>query len=690
MKKLLTLLTVLLLSHLSNAQTSEKKFVIYFATDSDVLDETSRLRLDSIENLVKNVGHYSIFLYAHTDEAGSIPYNEALSKKREVATSNYLQQKGIRANSMTSSSFGEKRPVLKEEGVESIQENRRVEILLRYKNFQSGKEILETGRADDKQIIRLTDAGAQEIQGEKGIQLLIPANAFMKASGDFVSNESVQIELEEFPGFGEAVQHGLGTLSNGRLLESGGMFYIGATAGGETLRLREGMEIAVQLPSQNIQSGMTVFYGERNEQGVVDWTNSGQAFKATDTSTVVKLPLPGFADELLGMRKPLPEVNDYTPEACMLKIPKRPNMPHLPRKPSPPVEPQRPEHIKEGLFAIFNEEWREWYKDHTAYLEDIKRYNKRMEQYAHRIEIYHKQMEDYRSDSLVYARERETFNESLNKAIVEREELFESLSAWLEVAHWNNGLQRISRLMRDSVYYSSHLSNDIRTQALLMPSHTYSDKTKRLRQEIDALTYLKKCDEKEALNISDRNRVFQFQTFYYKNRNGRLLGSTFIPKVNRCYVKDGSVPNPALERLEAMEAVIAGKKSELGIFNRSDLPSLYTTRINNMGYINCDRFNTTPQRLMAVVRVKGVQRGDQVFVCVHRLKSVLPLYAGENGIAVTELPIGEKVTLVSIGAKDGRAVMDIRKFSVGREISTLELAPEIVHLDQIKSTLASL
>lgn len=64
------------------------------------------------------------------------------------------------------------------------------------------------------------------------------------------------------------------TVSDGRLLASGGSYYIGMECNGQKLRIKEGKTIQVDFPLL-VKDKMELFYGERNNDGYLNWEKLG-------------------------------------------------------------------------------------------------------------------------------------------------------------------------------------------------------------------------------------------------------------------------------------------------------------------------------------------------------------------------------------------------------------------------------
>ncbi|MFM7022212.1 MAG: anti-sigma factor family protein [Flavobacteriales bacterium] len=108
------------------------------------------------------------------------------------------------------------------------------------------------------------------IETEGGIVLAIPASGFADAHGKTISG-SVEIVVKEALTPSQIISAGLSTTSNGELLETGGMFYVNAFAGGQSLSIKKA--IYAQVPTNEIKPGMMLFSGEKTKDGKINWVN---------------------------------------------------------------------------------------------------------------------------------------------------------------------------------------------------------------------------------------------------------------------------------------------------------------------------------------------------------------------------------------------------------------------------------
>jgi len=86
---------------------------IFFDFDRSNLRTKSRSDLDDLATLMQDNPDYKVELSAHTDAKGSLDYNTALSQRRSNAAKDYLIGRGISADRITTSEFGETSPIAK-------------------------------------------------------------------------------------------------------------------------------------------------------------------------------------------------------------------------------------------------------------------------------------------------------------------------------------------------------------------------------------------------------------------------------------------------------------------------------------------------------------------------------------------------------------------------------------------------
>jgi hypothetical protein len=141
------------------------------------------------------------------------------------------------------------------------------------------------------QRFKLKADADQLISGKGGTRIFIPWNSFVNAEGEIVTGE-VDIELIEVLSVADLIQTNLQTVSNGRPLQSEGMFYIDVQSNGMPLAMAPGKQLQVELPRMNNVGGASdtrIFSGAYDSSGQMNWSESGSM-----DARLIPLPLEVF------------------------------------------------------------------------------------------------------------------------------------------------------------------------------------------------------------------------------------------------------------------------------------------------------------------------------------------------------------------------------------------------------------
>lgn len=113
------------------------------------------------------------------------------------------------------------------------------------------------------------------IQASKGLKVTVDPDALETLDGKSVpaEMEASVVELSSGEDFFKA---NAATVSNGRLLESDGSYWIRITSAGKELRIRKGKFLLMEFP-RKAKKGMELFYGKRNTAGEMNWFRAGYA-----------------------------------------------------------------------------------------------------------------------------------------------------------------------------------------------------------------------------------------------------------------------------------------------------------------------------------------------------------------------------------------------------------------------------
>lgn len=126
-------------------------------------------------------------------------------------------------------------------------------------------------------FIKIYNDSTYHLKTAKGAIVNIPANCF-----DVPAGSSVDIEIKEAYSMQDILKAGLTTMSNGKLLQSGGMIFFNATADNKPVKFLK--EVGLTIPSKVYNNSMKVFKGELTEDSTINWVEP----KPVDSSDAMK------------------------------------------------------------------------------------------------------------------------------------------------------------------------------------------------------------------------------------------------------------------------------------------------------------------------------------------------------------------------------------------------------------------
>jgi outer membrane protein OmpA-like peptidoglycan-associated protein len=90
--------------------------------------------LDSIAAFLRMESKATVNVSGHTDNTGKEDYNLTLSSERAEVVAEFLLDRGVDPERVSSNGKGSSQPILPNNTPEGRRKNRRVEILIRWKN----------------------------------------------------------------------------------------------------------------------------------------------------------------------------------------------------------------------------------------------------------------------------------------------------------------------------------------------------------------------------------------------------------------------------------------------------------------------------------------------------------------------------------------------------------------------------
>ena len=101
---------------------------VEFEFDSATLTPVSSVVLDAAIDSLQQCPSIAVGIEGHTDSIGAEAYNQSLGQRRADSVKGYLVGQGVAAGRLTTTSYGETRPVASNDTEEGRALNRRVEL----------------------------------------------------------------------------------------------------------------------------------------------------------------------------------------------------------------------------------------------------------------------------------------------------------------------------------------------------------------------------------------------------------------------------------------------------------------------------------------------------------------------------------------------------------------------------------
>jgi len=273
-------IAILLFSNtfLQSQTNSPIKTAVYFETASADLSVKAKQALTQLVGQIQQFPDYRIDIAAHTDERGTMEYNNQLAEERAQTVEAFLKTKSITTDQFAVKAYGETQQTHNNEQESTRRFNRRVDIIVEPLVWTSTEDIVNALQASTQNHFTIAANAKTKLVGKKGTILWISPNSFEFSAGGGTPSGPIEITFTEALSYDDMIANNLFTSSKGKLLETGGMVKIEAKAANQTLKLKSGRNIKIGVPTPEFDERMNIFMGTGHDMAdaPTDWNITNQ------------------------------------------------------------------------------------------------------------------------------------------------------------------------------------------------------------------------------------------------------------------------------------------------------------------------------------------------------------------------------------------------------------------------------
>lgn len=698
----------------------QKESAVYFASGSSELSSTAIASLHDFLLNESNLEAVEFRLQAFTDDVGSPERNALLAKNRATKVQAYLNKQDIPIHKIEIQAFQQLH--LNPDGnvVEQRANNRRVVVELWGIALETGEDLANVDALTIENFFNQPPEAYQQdfsfsaakgtvIEGEKGTVLQIPSNCFVDSKGNIVTGE-ISFLLQEAYSYGDMLFQNLTTVSNGELLETGGMLFIEAKdTAGNVLEIREGVEIIAAMASGSAKlPGMQTFEGEldtltnevnwvaTNEPLLTDTQPTSTARASQVSSNRNRLYQKSSLNENLDGLKKIPTWTLKLPKEVekpkfRLRVPKYPRLYELPQ---PNKEALKAKKAQGNLSdALYNSRIRKKFlKLKSAYLKRKKSNEAKKNTYKQDSIQYEKGLVKHGKNTSKY----EAYNASMRLVLEEMRENMANFDLGVYIDEYNE-LKNFSRKFQQRNIRLSGGKQYVEDQ--LKNNSIYDTVAQSLQAKLKAINLISLTEEQGALLASCWSKKaakklgnYSFRTKYsyakYKTNTYRvtniynrspetgnmkpyhlrqtrrmkgiveeLYNYRSLLKVGDDVQKNKEKVLPVLTRFLNLEKAIIDLekeflelRTELNILEPIDVASIYgnAMRIRRAGWLNCDRIMERFNITELEIITGYTENTRVIVVTAGRVKSMLSAIPDQISFKIPQIPRGRMVKVIGI------------------------------------------
>tara|TARA_Y100000589_G_scaffold154511_1_gene147101 strand:+ start:5714 stop:8032 length:2319 start_codon:yes stop_codon:yes gene_type:complete len=188
------------------------------------------------------------------------PSTPKIDKKEVISNPSTFSEKKLTNDSESL----EKKPIIPSKTKSKSKDKKDVIKVIKTKTNE-----LKTWIEPEIQVFQLDASKGGIIEGENGMVISIPSNSWVDKNGNLAKGP-VDVELIEALDLDKMVMYNLTTMSGKRNLRSGGMFSIKAFQDKKEVKIKDGKEMIISVPTDEIDPEMQLFTGKITN-GKMDW-----------------------------------------------------------------------------------------------------------------------------------------------------------------------------------------------------------------------------------------------------------------------------------------------------------------------------------------------------------------------------------------------------------------------------------
>lgn len=132
---------------------------------------------------------------------------------------------------------------------------------------------------EPSQVFKVLANTKTQVIGKQGTIISVNPTSLVYENGQpLKGNVEMEVELKELKNQQQLLKTNAQTTSSGKLLVSGGAYFINMTSEGQQLKLKDGESLSVEFP-KNTSAEMYLFYGQRDTLGQLNWVEAKQKFE---------------------------------------------------------------------------------------------------------------------------------------------------------------------------------------------------------------------------------------------------------------------------------------------------------------------------------------------------------------------------------------------------------------------------